>query len=335
MCGAGLDTPRPKRLTRGVSSTASSPGSPWLYAVKPASWPKLLVPAALGQAMGLASTGHLDPLGLVLGLMFTLADGVAIVLLNDWGDREVDAIKRRMFPDGCSPKTIPDGILPARALLVAGLGAALATLVVGALGAAHAARPELALLAGLAVAIFGAYTFPPLALNYRGGGELLEALGVGVVLPWVNALFQGGPAWSPLYAAVLPGAALLALASALASGLSDEESDRAGGKRTFTTALGNTAVRRATLGALALGALAWAVGGALAGGPTLAVVAPSLALLALHGRAVARASDAAVTNAFAAQARFKGHLHRALWDASLALAVLLGARGVWLGGGAR
>lgn len=319
--------------------TGRSTRERWVFAAKPDSWQKLLVPFVLGQAIGLgpaldAGRGF-SIAACASGLAFTVLDLLFIVFLNDWGDREVDAIKRRMFPDGCSPKTIPDGILPARALLVAGLGAALATLVVGALGAAHAARPELALLAGLAVAIFGAYTFPPLALNYRGGGELLEALGVGVVLPWVNALFQGGPAWSPLYAAVLPGAALLALASALASGLSDEESDRAGGKRTFTTALGNTAVRRATLGALALGALAWAVGGALAGGPTLAVVAPSLALLALHGRAVARASDAAVTNAFAAQARFKGHLHRALWDASLALAVLLGARGVWLGGGAR
>ncbi|MEB3327874.1 MAG: hypothetical protein VKQ33_01435 [Candidatus Sericytochromatia bacterium] len=36
-----------------------------------------------------------------------------IVPLDDWADARVDRLKREMFPTGCSPKTIPDGVLPA------------------------------------------------------------------------------------------------------------------------------------------------------------------------------------------------------------------------------
>jgi hypothetical protein len=52
-------------------------------------------------------------------------------------------------------------------------------------------------------------------------------------------------------------------------------------------------------------------------------------LVSVHGLRLHAASAAAITNAFRAQTVFKGHLHRALWDASLALAALLGLRGAW------
>ena len=67
----------------------------WVYAAKPASWPKLLVPSLLGQGLGVAATGHLDVAALLLGLVFSVFDLLFIVFLNDWGDRDVDRIKRR------------------------------------------------------------------------------------------------------------------------------------------------------------------------------------------------------------------------------------------------
>src|SRR4051812_44275023 len=96
-----------------------------LYAVKPASWPKLLVPAAVGQALGALSSGTWSWGGAAIGLGFTVALLVHVVLLNDWFDARVDAIKRQMFPDAGGPKTIPDGILHAQTVLLAGLGAGL------------------------------------------------------------------------------------------------------------------------------------------------------------------------------------------------------------------
>ncbi|HEU4533400.1 MAG TPA: UbiA family prenyltransferase, partial [Polyangiaceae bacterium] len=300
----------------------AGPARRWLYALKPASWPKLLVPALFGQALGYAQTGSFSTAGLAFGALFTVCDLVYIVLLNDWGDREVDALKRRLFPDGCSPKTIPDGILPATHVLAAGLAAGLALLATALAADARLGRPGLVVASALSLALFASYTFRPFALNYRGGGELLEMAGVGVVLPWLNAYLQGGRALGPLYLALLPGCALLALASALASGLSDEASDRQGGKTTATTSLGNRPVRAAIEALVALGALAWAAAAAAPAVPAWAV-APALVALAWHGRALRAASGAAVTNAFRAQGAYKGHLHRAVWQATLWLSAAI------------
>lgn len=300
-----------------------TPGARWWYAVKPRSWPKLLVPALLGQALGVRATGGLDGRPALLGLGLTLALLVYIVLLNDWGDRQVDALKRRMFPDGCSPKTIPDGILPARALLSAGLLAGGVALGLALVGQLWLGRPHLTPAAAGALLVFFAYTFPPLRLNYRGGGELLEALGVGALLPWLHAYLQGGLTTHPGHI-LLAGFSAMSLASALASGLSDERSDRAGGKRTCASWLGNGPTRRATEATLALGAAAWLAATLLrpAAAPPWCVL-PAVAVVAVNGGLMLAVSRRAVTDAFAAQGIYKGYLHRAIWHGATLLALLL------------
>ncbi len=298
-------------------------GARWLYALKPASWPKLLTPCLLGQAIGVAAAGGFDARALLVGAAFTLAGLCFIVLLNDWGDREVDRLKRAMFPDGCSPKTIADGILPSAALLRAGLACGAAALLAAWLGAKWLQRPLLG-WAGLGgMLVFCAYTLPPLQLNYRGGGELLEMLGVGFVLPWFNAYAQAGAPWlCELW--VLPGFALLALASALASTLSDEQSDREGGKQTSATRFGNRATRLAVDGLVPAGLLAWALGAWLvAGARGVALIAPAVGVGFFHYRAQLHSSAAAITNAFAAQGRYKAHLHRAIGQGALLTAAAL------------
>lgn len=325
----------------------------WLYAVKPASWPKTLVPCFLGQAAGAVAAGGVAGAPLLVGVLFTAANTGFIVLLNDWGDRRVDALKRRLFPEGSSPKTIPDGILPAGAVLRGGLAAGAAALSIALLGEWGLGRPGLTLGAIVALSLFLAYTFPPLRLNYRGGGELLEALGIGAVLPILNAWLQGGPGvaspelWSWLAAGVLAGYLPMSLGSAVASGLSDEVSDRRGGKRTITTAFGNPRARALVGQAMVAGVAGWAavglgaVAAALvdrpgASGSTSASTAPlgptlvgvGVACLIAAGLAarllppVFRASPAAVTNAFAAQGTYKAALHRATWRSGTVLAIL-------------
>ncbi|MCK6548849.1 prenyltransferase [Myxococcota bacterium] len=307
---------------------AMSLGARWWYALKPASWPKLLVPAALGQALGVASTDAPSWAALLFGALFTVFDLVFIVLLNDWGDRDVDAIKRRMFPDGCSPKTIPDGILPARHLLLGGLAAGAAAITVAVIAEHVLARPGLGLFGAGAIALFLAYTFPPIALNYRGGGELLELAGVGVVLPALHVFLQSGVVFAPA-PMTLVAFASLSLASALASGLSDEESDRAGGKRTFTTAFGNTHVRQAIELATGAGALAFALAVITEGVfvPPWGTIAAAI-VVGAKLRALRAISPEARTNAFAAQARYKGALHEAIWGGTSIVALSVVARWV-------
>ena len=64
--------------------------------------------------------------------------------------------------------------------------------------------------------------------------------GVGIALPVFNLYIQAGTIPRHVWPWIA-GFACLSLASAVASGLSDEESDRAGGKRTFASTFGNRA----------------------------------------------------------------------------------------------
>ena len=292
----------------------------WRFALKPASWPKLLVPFALGQAIGLDATGHFSWVGFLLALAFTAADAVFVVMLNDFGDREVDAIKRRMFPQ-TSKKTIVDGVLPALTLLIAGGLAGLAALGVGAV-AFFADRPLAPIAILFALAIFVAYTLPPIRLNYRGGGELLEMLGVGIVLPWISAYLQSGRAWMPALDAIA-GLVLVSLSSAIASGLSDERSDREGGKRTVVTMLGNTLARKLMLGLLALAPLAWILAAMIPSGTPTMLLVIAAALQAFAWPNLARASELAVTDAFDAQTRFKTLLQRSIQESVGTLTLMM------------
>jgi 1,4-dihydroxy-2-naphthoate octaprenyltransferase len=316
----------------------------WVYALKPASWGKLLVPTVLGLGLGLSareSIGLHEVGAAVWGILYTTALLAFVVLLNDWGDREIDALKRRMFPGGCSPKTIPDGILPARALLFAGLASGVVAVLVGVVGGVVLDVAALPAASALALSVFVAYTLPPIQLNYRGGGELLEMLGVGLVLPLLMVLavadegaFGSGVLLGRFFV-VLPGFCSVAFASAVASGLADELSDREGGKRTFATMFGNATARAMVEAALFAGGLWWGICSALPSSMLGGLLGSELEIgvvlrLFLFGAAVAAISSAvrlrsvgraATSCEFAAIGRYKLVLHRAIQIAGLSLAL--------------
>ncbi len=243
-----------------------------VYALKPASWGKLLIPTLIGQCAGFAHVFS-RPDGVadlnegtwwarsVLGWVFTVCLLGYIVLLNDWADQRVDAIKRRMFPSNCSPKTIPDGILDAHTVLVGGLGFGLLGCSVVAGLAAWGAWT--AAWCGLACFLcFALYSLPPARLNYRGGGEVLEGLGVGLLLPLMQWITVSGhsqlDSQSALrMAAWLLGFGILAFASGVTSGFADEGSDREGGKRTIATWIGSRRAARLAAWCLTLAGVAF------------------------------------------------------------------------------
>ena len=285
----------------------------WLYALKPATWPKLLVPAGLGQAIGIAATGVVNPTGLVAGLAFTVALLAFSILVNDYGDQEVDALKRRLFPEQSSPKTIPDGILEAKSVLWGGVGAGAAAVGVAIVAQEFTSRPGLAWGAIVCVGIFVIYTFAPLKLNYRGGGELLQMLGVGFALPWWNAYAQSGLSM-PAGLVLLPAFALLCLSSALAGGLADEQSDRLGGKRTFVTMFGGAAVRQAVEGLIVGAMLVWLVMPRLAPHyATFWMMLPAVITLALDYRELRRAAADPDIESYYGLARYRSRLHDCVW----------------------
>ncbi|MFN2267949.1 MAG: prenyltransferase, partial [Desulfonatronovibrio sp.] len=111
--------------------------------------------------------------------------------------------------------------------------------------------PLALILSGMA--LLWAYSFGPFRLSYRGGGELLQMLGVGGVLPMVGYLAQHGSlagiSW-PYMGLML----LLALSCAMSTSLPDEPSDRLCLKRSSSVILGSCLNQRVIL---ALNALAF------------------------------------------------------------------------------
>lgn len=176
---------------------------------------------------------------LLNGFLFTFFLLAYIVLLNDYADIHVDTLKRKMFPDAVSPKTIPDGILPKKQVLVVGICSAILCVLVSIWLDIYLQKVYAVLFAILCIVVFAFYSLPPVKLNYRGGGEFLEMMGVGVLLPYFHFSLYVGFLFPTALMFLLSLTGVLSLTSAIASGLSDEESDREGGKTTLVTLLGN------------------------------------------------------------------------------------------------
>lgn len=293
----------------------------WKYAAKLNSWPKLLVPFLLGQSIGVSASNSISLSGLLIGGLFTIFILLFIVFMNDWADETVDRIKRSMFPEGCTPKTIPDNILSGNDLLIAGTMTGAAALGITSIGEMTMHR-EYLLFAGIAcLLIFVSYSLPPIRLNYRGGGELLEMLGVGVALPVFNIYCQSGEWLPPAAGEVLPAFMVMALASAIASGLSDEESDRKGGKTTLVTMFGNRSCRRAIEFLLLVAVLFLLLGRSQDSALPALVRILAIVIILWYGYRIWQTSDSAKTNAFKAQAAYKNDLHLAIWFSSSFIAV--------------
>ncbi len=294
-----------------------------LYALKLASWPKMLVPALVGQVLGGWAAGW-SWCAAGFGLVFTVLAVIQVVLLNDWFDVRVDAIKREMFPHAGGPKTIPDAVLHPQTVLLMGAGAGLCAAAVGLCAELALNRPGLAGAGVLCLGLILIYSAPPLRFNDRGVGEWVEAVGVGAMLPWFHAYLQSGQWWSAELVLVMPGLMAMALASAIASGLADEESDRMGAKVTIATLLGNDMARRNVEYAVLAAALLWAIAARI-GYAVLPPLAFSVALMVMlwQWRQTYALGHLAVTNAFAQISRYKQALHRTIWWSALAFVLVL------------
>jgi 1,4-dihydroxy-2-naphthoate octaprenyltransferase len=95
-------------------------------------------------------------------------------------------------------------------------------------------------------ALLWAYSFPPLRLSYRGYGELLQGVGVGVVLPVIGFYVQAGSfegfPWLGLWPCFLLG-----YAGNLLTSLPDYPGDRTANKRTYPVRRGQFDARRHAL----------------------------------------------------------------------------------------
>ncbi|OJT25920.1 1,4-dihydroxy-2-naphthoate prenyltransferase [Archangium sp. Cb G35] len=210
----------------------------WLQASRLPSQSYLALPLLLGQFVAVHSRGGgLDVGTLVAVQLFGVFDQLFIVYANDWADQETDRRNQTATLFSGGSRVLVEGRLSPRALGLAAVVCAGAMLV---LSVGLALRRDAPLLVPLAVAALGllwAYSYPPFRLSYRGGGELLQMVGVAGVLPLYGYVAQGGePGRFPwaLVALLLP----THLACAIATALPDEPSDRESGKLTLPARVG-------------------------------------------------------------------------------------------------
>ncbi|WP_437635350.1 prenyltransferase [Sorangium sp. So ce854] len=216
----------------------------WLRASRLASQPTIALPLLLGQLLGARAAGRpLDLATLAAVHLFGLLDQLFIVYANDVADQEADRRNRTATPFSGGSRVLVEGRLSPRALGAAALACAAALVAVSAGLAVARQAPLLVPLAIAALLLLWAYSYPPLRLSYRGGGELLQMVGVGAVLPLYGYLAQGGDLDRlpvALLACLLPSH----LGCAIATALPDEPSDRESAKRTLPVRVGGERAAR-------------------------------------------------------------------------------------------
>ncbi len=253
----------------------------WLKASRPPSQTYLFFPLLLGQALAQARGAKLSAVDFVLVHVFGLLDQLYIVYANDVADRETDRENQTPTAFSGGSRVLVDGDLQPKQLARAAWIAAVLCLALGGFWALGRDRPWALALVAIAVVLLWMYSFGPVRLSYRGGGELLQTLGVGAVLPllgyYVQAGELGGFPW-----AVLAVLAPTHLGCAMATALPDEPSDRAHAKRTMAVLLGARATA-ALVAALNLVSVVALFRGALLGAPAPWVVAvvPSLSVVGM------------------------------------------------------
>lgn len=228
----------------------------WLKASRLASQSYLALSLLLGQAIAFHQTGQLDWTIFVLVHLFGLFDQLYIVYANDYADMETDRNNRTFTLFSGGSRVLVEGSLQPRQLKAASLVMVGLSVLCGVvLTLVYGRRLALPMI-GMSLVLLWMYSYPPLRLNYRGGGELLQMFGLGVVLPVFGFYAQSGTLnsfpWSLLWV-LLP----TQLACALVTSLPDEPSDRLSGKNTVAVLLGPTLTKLVivTLNSVSIAAL--------------------------------------------------------------------------------
>lgn len=227
----------------------------WFQAARPLAAANIALPIVFGSALAYGDQRRFSASGLLLALGFGVIDQLFIVFANDYADAEADQVNTTFNLFSGGSRVIPQGKLSRQSLGRAALLMASLLLIYGAT-VGHLADVSVWFPLTLgALLLLWAYSFRPIRLSYRGGGELLQALGLGVVLPLVGFSAQTGSIQHLSWTSLVP-AFLIGYAGNVTTALPDHPADAATGKLTYAVRASPRVARRNSLiliGCAALG----------------------------------------------------------------------------------
>jgi len=191
----------------------------------------------LGSTMGAYQQGGIDWGRAGLGFLITEVANLVAHYADEYADVDTDSLTRRTWFSGWSGVLPAGETSPVWALRIA---VALAALAAGLTAYAVACRLlswHVAWIVGLGLLAGWFYSMPPLALERRGWGELVNGLLGGILMPLMGYTAQTGQPSPPAVLALLPIFSMV-MASLLAVHWADRKADRAVGKRSLVVILG-------------------------------------------------------------------------------------------------
>lgn len=214
----------------------------WIQASRLPSQAYIFFPLLLGQAIAFKFTGEFNILILILVIFFGIVNQLYIVYANDYADFEIDKINDtyNMFSGGS--RVLVEGKIDKNELKKGIIITVLLNLATGIILNILYGRSYSIPIILFALFLLWAYSYKPIELSYKGGGEFLQAIGVGIILPLFGYYAQSGRLDNfPLIfiAVYIP----IQIGCAFSTTLPDYPSDKLGSKKTFAVIFGFEKIR--------------------------------------------------------------------------------------------
>lgn len=223
----------------------------WFQASRPLAHVNIAVPLVLGQVAAWHVTDRFSWPWFGAAMLWGVLDHLFVVFSNDFADHEADSGRRTLLSGGSG--VIPEGKLTPLQMERAAQASAMLLLLYSC-ALAFLGRSLTPFYALIALLLMWLYSFAPVRLSYRGGGELLQGIGVGIGLPSIGYYMQTEGAFAPGW--VIGPAALLGICSNVVTALPDVEDDMRAQKKTWPVRHGIPSARRFASAGIAFAAFA-------------------------------------------------------------------------------
>ena len=204
----------------------------WLKACRLPSNLYLSLPVLLGMTYNINNTKELLFIPFLLAIIYCFCLQFFIVFANDYADYQTDCLNKTwtMFSGGS--RVLPDKLIEKNQMKKAFLFMAFLTAILSLYLAFHIKRKEIFFLGISGLFLLWLYSFKPLQLSYKGGGELLQAVGLAWILPFFGLMVQNKNV-SLEFLTLLAWLSPSQLACAISTAFPDYPSDKVSNKKTL------------------------------------------------------------------------------------------------------